>query len=61
MALYDERFARMWEFYLSASEAAFRNSHHVVFQIQFSRRKDAVPPGREYLYVRRTQRQDVAA
>ena len=61
VALYDERFARMWEFYLSASEAAFRNSHHVVFQIQFSRRKDAVPPGREYLYVRRTQRQDVAA
>ncbi|MBM3507707.1 MAG: class I SAM-dependent methyltransferase [Alphaproteobacteria bacterium] len=49
VALYDERFARMWEFYLAASEAAFRYSNHVVFHIQFSRRKDAVPACRDYI------------
>ena len=49
VALYDERFARMWEFYLAASEAAFRYSSLVVFQIQFARRKDAVPGVRDYL------------
>ena len=40
IALYDERFTRMWEFYLAASEAAFRHSGHVVFQIQFAKRRD---------------------
>lgn len=47
--LYDERFARMWEFYLAASEAAFRVSNHVVFQVQFARSKDAVPDRRDYI------------
>ena len=47
--LYDERFARMWEFYLAASEAAFRVSDHVVFQIQIARSKDAVPGIRDYI------------
>jgi cyclopropane-fatty-acyl-phospholipid synthase len=65
VALYDERFARMWEFYLAASEAAFRHSHHVVFQIQFSRRKGAVPSNREYIRdweeSRRHGRHDAAA
>ena len=41
--LFDERFCRMWEFYLAASEAAFRYSAHEVFQIQFAKRKDTVP------------------
>ena len=49
VALYDERFARMWEFYLAASECLFRYSNHVVFQIQFSRRKDSVPGTRDYI------------
>ena len=31
--IYDERFCRMWEFYLAASEATFRHSGHVNFQI----------------------------
>lgn len=47
--LYDKRFARMWEFYLAASEAAFHHSSHVVFQIQFSKRKGTVPLGRDYV------------
>jgi cyclopropane-fatty-acyl-phospholipid synthase len=47
--LYDERFCRMWEFYLAVSEIAFRNLNHMVFQIQFARRRDAVPLTRDYI------------
>ena len=49
-ALYDERFCRMWEFYLLACEAAFRHMSLTVFQIQMARRRDAVPLTRGYLY-----------
>ncbi len=48
-ALYDERFCRMWEFYLAACEAGFRNGPLVVFQIQLARRRDAVPLTRDYI------------
>ena len=34
--IYDERFCRMWEFYLAASEAVFRQGGHMVFQIQLA-------------------------
>ncbi|PZW36991.1 cyclopropane-fatty-acyl-phospholipid synthase [Humitalea rosea] len=47
--LYDERFCRMWEFYLAACEAAFRHAGLVVFQIQLSKRVDAVPMTRDYI------------
>jgi cyclopropane-fatty-acyl-phospholipid synthase len=49
-ALYDERFCRMWRFYLIASELTFVEGHQVVFQLQLARRKDAVPLTRDYLY-----------
>jgi len=49
VALYDERFARMWEFYLAASEAAFRYQDLVVFQLQLARDKLAIPRTREYI------------
>jgi cyclopropane-fatty-acyl-phospholipid synthase len=49
-ALYDERFCRMWRFYLIASEMSFIEGHQVVFQVQLARRKDAVPLTRDYLY-----------
>ncbi|MFZ5609603.1 MAG: class I SAM-dependent methyltransferase [Pseudomonadota bacterium] len=49
-ALYDERFCRMWHFYLAASEAAFRHGGHVVFQIQIARRQHDVPLTRDYLF-----------
>ena len=42
-AIRDERFCRMWEFYLAASEAAFRYQGLVVFQMQLVRRIDALP------------------
>lgn len=49
LTLYDERFFRMWEFYLAASEAAFRFEHLVVFQIQLAKRVDALPITRGYI------------
>ncbi|MCP5368138.1 MAG: class I SAM-dependent methyltransferase [Hyphomicrobiales bacterium] len=49
LALYDERFCRMWEFYLVGSEISFRHMGNVVFQIQMARRQDAVPLTRSYI------------
>jgi cyclopropane-fatty-acyl-phospholipid synthase len=48
-ALYDERFCRMWEFYLAGSEMAFRYQAMVVFQIQIAKRVDTVPLTRDYI------------
>jgi cyclopropane-fatty-acyl-phospholipid synthase len=39
----------MWEFYLAASEMAFRHQGMMVFQIQIAKRIDAVPLTRDYL------------
>lgn len=47
--IYGERFYRMWEFYLSVSEAAFRYDGLCVFQVQVAKRIDAVPTTRDYL------------
>ncbi len=47
--LYDQRFVRMWEFYLASSEMAFRESDMVVFQIQMTKRKGVVPQTRDYI------------
>jgi cyclopropane-fatty-acyl-phospholipid synthase len=47
--LYDERFCRMWEFYLAAAEAAFRYEDLVVFQIQIAKRNDIIPVTRDYI------------
>jgi cyclopropane-fatty-acyl-phospholipid synthase len=46
----DDRFRRMWRFYLTASEMSFRHGRQAVFQFQLSRRIDAVPITRDYLY-----------
>jgi cyclopropane-fatty-acyl-phospholipid synthase len=48
-ALYDERFVRMWEFYLSACEASFRAGDDVVYQIQISKQVDTLPLTRDYI------------
>jgi len=47
--LYDERFVRMWEFYLAASEMAFREQAMMVMQIQITKRQDVVPITRDYI------------
>jgi cyclopropane-fatty-acyl-phospholipid synthase len=49
-ALYDERFCRMWEFYLAGSEMAFRHDGQVVYQIQIAKRVDTLPLTRDYMY-----------
>ena len=48
-SLYDERFCRMWEFYLAACEMLFRNGPLMVFHIQLARSRDAVPLTRDYV------------
>jgi cyclopropane-fatty-acyl-phospholipid synthase len=47
--LYDERFARMWEFYLAASEMSFRKMNLMNFQLQLTRRQGVVPMTRDYI------------
>jgi cyclopropane-fatty-acyl-phospholipid synthase len=47
--LYDERFARMWEFYLASSEMAFRKQNMMNFQIQLAKRQGVVPMTRDYI------------
>ena len=48
-ALYDERFCRMWEFYLAGAEMAFRHEGQVVYQIQIAKRVDTLPLTRDYM------------
>ena len=47
--LYDERFARMWEFYLACSEMAFRKQNLMNLQIQLTKRQGVVPITRDYI------------
>src|SRR5712672_3935100 len=47
--LYDERFARMWEFYLASSEMSFRKQNLMNFQIQLTKRQGVVPMTRDYI------------
>jgi cyclopropane-fatty-acyl-phospholipid synthase len=48
--LYDERFFRMWQFYLVGAEAAFRYGGMVNWQLQYVKRRDAIPMTRDYMY-----------
>jgi cyclopropane-fatty-acyl-phospholipid synthase len=47
--IYDERFCRMWEFYLAGAETAFRYRDTMVAQIQIAHRQEAAPPVRDYM------------
>jgi len=49
LRIYDQRFLRMWEFYLAASEQAFREQAMMVMQIQLTKRQDVVPMTRDYI------------
>jgi cyclopropane-fatty-acyl-phospholipid synthase len=48
--LYDERFCRMWEFYLSTCEMIFRTGPKMVFQMQLARTNDAAGLTRDYIF-----------
>jgi cyclopropane-fatty-acyl-phospholipid synthase len=49
VALMGERFCRMWEFYLAASESAFRHEGLMVFQVQLAKSFTATPIVRDYM------------
>jgi cyclopropane-fatty-acyl-phospholipid synthase len=53
--LYDERFCRMWEFYLAGSETSFRVDAHMVCQLQLAKRNDVVPLTRDYIAEREVE------
>ncbi len=48
--MYDERFCRMWEFYLISAEMMFRTGAQEVFHMQLSRRRDASSIRRDYIF-----------
>ena len=48
-AMYDARFARMWEFYLISAEMMFRTGSQLVFHMQLARKRDAAPIVRDYI------------
>jgi cyclopropane-fatty-acyl-phospholipid synthase len=49
-SMMDERFCRMWEFYLIASELAFSHGKHMNFQIQLTKDVSAAPLTRDYMF-----------
>jgi cyclopropane-fatty-acyl-phospholipid synthase len=49
-ALYDERFCRIWEFYLAASEVAFQTGLMMNFQVQLAKDQMALPLTRNYMF-----------
>jgi cyclopropane-fatty-acyl-phospholipid synthase len=53
--LYDERFCRMWEFYLAGSETSFRVDGNMVFQLQLAKRQETVPLSRDYIAEREAE------
>ena len=53
--LYDERFCRMWEFYLAGSETSFRVDGHMVMQLQLAKRQEPVPLTRDYILEREAE------
>ncbi len=47
--MYDERFCRMWEFYLLGCEMSFRFDDQMVFQLQLAKDRYATPETRDYM------------
>ena len=50
LEVYDERFCRMFEFYLAGAELSFRHMGHMVWQMQVARRADSLPLTRDYMW-----------
>ena len=50
LEMFDEKFFRMWEFYLVGCEMAFKWSDQVVFQFQLTKKLRATPITRDYIY-----------
>ena len=50
IALHDERFFRMWTFYLAGAATVFEHGSMCNYQIQYTRSRHALPITRDYLY-----------
>ena len=50
LEMFDERFLRMWEFYLAGCEMAFKWGDQVVFQFQLTKKNNTAPSTRDYIY-----------
>jgi cyclopropane-fatty-acyl-phospholipid synthase len=61
VGMYDERFYRLWQFYLAVSMTLFRDAAMGVYQLQYMRRRDAVPITRDYMFEAEAQLRGVAA
>ena len=48
--LYDDRFIRMWRYYLTSAERGFAEAHMVIHQLQLAKARPTVPMTRDYLY-----------
>lgn len=48
-AMYDEKFVRMWEFYLTSAEMMFVTGSQLVFHMQLARKRDTAPINRDYI------------
>jgi len=58
--LYDERFCRMWEFYLISAETMFRTGAQMVFHLQLARTREAAQLTRDYMFEAEKQLRDAA-
>ena len=50
LEMFDERFFRMWEFYLAGCEMSFKWGDQVVFQFQLTKKNNTTPSTRDYIY-----------
>ena len=50
LEMFDERFLRMWEFYLAGCEMAFKWGDQVVFQFQLTKKNNTIPNIRDNIY-----------
>ena len=50
LEMFDEKFYRMWEFYLASCEMAFKWGDQVVFQLQLTKDNISAPNTRDYIY-----------
>lgn len=61
VAMYDERFFRLWQFYLAGASGAFRYGGLVNFQLQYARNRNALPITRDYLAAAEARYRGLAA
>jgi cyclopropane-fatty-acyl-phospholipid synthase len=59
--MYDERFYRLWQFYLVAGHTMFSDGGMVVHQLQYIKRRDAIPITRDFMFEDEARLRAVAA